>query len=137
MKHYNVLIVAFKKHYYMKYRKLIGKYLKHETDNSAKIALALVAGLAAGAVISILFAPDSGAGTRGKIVGGAKNLRYGFQDKYNLLKEKVFGVEAIEEDIVEHEVPHFKHTVAKKRKSDVKEILENAHENGQVEEGQG
>jgi len=121
----------------MKYRKLIGKYLKHESDNSAKIALALVAGLAAGAVISILFAPDSGAGTRGKIVGGAKNLRYGFQDKYNLLKEKVFGVEAIEEDIVENEVPHFKHTVAKKRKSDVKEILENAHENGQVQEGQG
>ncbi len=121
----------------MKYRKLIGKYLKHESDNSAKIALALVAGLAAGAIVSILFAPDSGAGTRGKIAGGARNLRYGFQDKYNLLKEKVFGVEAIEEDIVEHEVPHFKHTVAKKRKSDVKDILENAHENGQVQEGQG
>lgn len=117
----------------MKYRKLIGKYLEHESDNSAKIALALVAGLAAGAVISILFAPDSGAGTRGKIVGGAKNLRYGFQDKYNLLKEKVFGVEAIEEDITGHEVPHFKHKVAKKRK----EILEDAHENGQVQEGQG
>jgi gas vesicle protein len=121
----------------MKYRKLIGKYLTHRSNNNAQIALALVAGLAAGAVISILFAPDSGAGTRGKIVGGAKNLRYGFQDKYNLLKEKVFGVEAIEENIVEHEVPHFKHTVAKKRKSDVKEILENAHENGQVQEGQG
>ncbi|TBO42338.1 YtxH domain-containing protein [Pedobacter kyonggii] len=121
----------------MKYRKLIGKYLKHESDNSAKIALALVAGLAAGAVISILFAPDSGAGTRGKIAGGARNLRYGFQDKYNLLKEKVFGVEAIEEDIIEHEVPHFKHKVVKKRKSDVQEILENAHENGQVQEGQG
>ncbi|MBB4110506.1 MULTISPECIES: YtxH domain-containing protein [Pedobacter] len=121
----------------MKYRKLIGKYLKHKPDNSAKIALALVAGLAAGAVISILFAPDSGAGTRGKIAGGARNLRYGFQDKYNLLKEKIFGVEAIEEDIVQHEVPHFKHTVTKKRKSDVKEILENAKENGQVQEGQG
>jgi gas vesicle protein len=121
----------------MKYRKLIEKYLTHKSKNNAQIALALVAGLAAGAVISILFAPDSGAGTRGKIAGGAKNLRYGFQDKYNLLKEKVFGVEAIEEDIVEHEVPHFKHKVAKKRKTDVKEIMENAHENGQVQEGQG
>lgn len=121
----------------MKYRKLIGKYLAHKSHNNAQIAIALVAGLAAGAVISVLFAPDSGAGTRGKIAGGARNLRYGFQDKYNLLKEKVFGVEAIEEDIVEHEVPHFKHKVQKKRKSDVQDILEHAHDNGQVQEGQG
>ncbi len=121
----------------MKYRKLIGKYLEHKSTNNAQVALALVAGLAAGAIVSILFAPDSGAGTRGKIAGGAKNLRYGFKDKYNLLKEKVFGVEAIEEDIVEHEVPHFKHKVQKKPKSDLKEILEQAHENPQVQEGQG
>lgn len=121
----------------MKYRKLIGKYIAHKSHNNAQIAIALVAGLAAGAVISVLFAPDSGAGTRGKIAGGAKKLRYGFEDKYNILKEKVFGIEAIEEDIVEHEVPHFKHKVEKKRKSDVQEILERAHDNGQVEEGQG
>jgi len=121
----------------MKYRKLIGKYLAPKSHNNAQIALALVAGLAAGAVISVLFAPDSGAGTRGKIAGGARNLRYGFQDKYNLLKEKVFGVEAIEEEIVEHEVPHFKHKVQKRRKSDVQDILEHAHDNGQVQEGQG
>jgi len=122
----------------MKYRKLIGKFLAHKSsNNNAQIALGLVAGLAAGAIISILFAPDSGAGTRGKIAGGARNLKYGFQDKYNLLKEKVFGVEAIEEDIVKHEVPHFKHTKSPKPKSDIKEILEDAHQNGQVQEGQG
>ncbi|UKT62625.1 YtxH domain-containing protein [Pedobacter mucosus] len=122
----------------MKYRKLIGKYLTKKSDKNAKIAIALVAGLAAGAVISILFAPDSGEGTRGKIADGAKNLRYGFQDKYNLLKEKVFGVEAIEEDIVEQEVPHFKHKVQKKAKSDIKEILDDAHQQTrQEEEGQG
>lgn len=121
----------------MKYRKLIGKYLDHKSNNNSQIALALVAGLAAGAIVSILFAPDSGAGTREKIAGGAKNLRYGFQDKYNLLKEKVFGVEAIEEDIVEHEVPHFKHKVEKKPKSDIRTLMDNAHENVQVQEGQG
>jgi len=122
----------------MKYRKLIGKYLAHKSDNNnAQVAIALVAGLAVGAIVSVLFAPDSGAGTRGKISDGAKNLRYGFQDKYNILKEKVFGVEAIEEDIVEQEVPHYKHTVTKKPKSDIKEILEHAHDNGQVQDGQG
>ncbi|WP_231465662.1 YtxH domain-containing protein [Pedobacter sp. Leaf132] len=121
----------------MKYRKLIGKYLEHKSNNNAQIAIAVVAGLAAGAIISVLFAPDSGAGTRGKIAGGAKNLRYSFQDKYDLLKEKVFGVEAIEEEIVEREVPHFKHKVEKKRKSDVQDILDQAHQNHQVQEGQG
>jgi len=121
----------------MKYRKLIGKCLAHKSNNNTQIALALVAGLAAGAIISVLFAPDSGSGTRGKIANKARNLRYGFQDKYNLLKEKVFGVEAIENDIVEHEVPHFKHSVTKKRKSDIKEVLEDAHQNDQVQEGQG
>jgi len=121
----------------MKFRKLIGKYLVQKSNNNAQVAIALVAGLAAGAVISVLFAPDSGAGTRGRIASGANNLRYGFRDKYNLLKEKVFGVEAIEEDIVEHEVPHFKHKAPKKPKSDIKEILEHAHDNGQVQEGQG
>ncbi|WP_443946117.1 YtxH domain-containing protein [Pedobacter sp. AW1-32] len=122
----------------MNYRKLIEKCITHKSDkNNAQIAIALVAGLAAGAVISVLFAPDSGAGTRGKIASGAKNLRYGFQDKYNLLKEKVFGVEAIEEDIVAQEVPHFKHQTKAKRKSNIKEILENAHEDPQVQEGQG
>ncbi|WP_421940950.1 YtxH domain-containing protein [Pedobacter sp.] len=121
----------------MKYRKLIGNFLTQKSNSNAQVAIALVAGLAAGAVISILFAPDSGAGTRGKIASGARNLRYGFQDKYNLLKEKVFGVEAIEEDFVSHEVPHFKHKVTKKRKTDTKDILEHAYENGQVQEGQG
>ncbi|RNL54305.1 YtxH domain-containing protein [Pedobacter jejuensis] len=120
----------------MKYRKLIGKYFEKKSNNTAQVALAMVAGLAVGTIISILFAPDRGANTRGKIAGGAKNLRYGFQDKYNLLKEKVFGVEAIEEDIVEQEIPHFKHKVEKKRKSDVKDILDSAHQNGQTDEEQ-
>jgi len=119
----------------MKYRKLIKNCFADKTDSTAKIALALVAGLAAGAVISVLFAPDSGAGTRGKIAKNAKNLRHGFQDKYNILKEKVFGIEALEEEIVEAEVPHFKHKIAKKPKSDIKEIL--SHDNDQTQEEEG
>lgn len=84
----------------MKYKKFIKQYFAPKPQYSqSQVALAIVAGLAAGAIISILFAPDKGTKTREKIVGGAKNLGYGFQDKYNLLREKVFGVEAIEKDI--------------------------------------
>lgn len=121
----------------MEYRKLIEKYLAKKSNNNLQVVLALVTGLAAGAVISVLFAPDSGFGTREKIAGGTRNLRYGFKDKYNLLKEKVFGVEAIENDIVEQEIPHFKHKTTKNRKSKAQNSLENAYRNGQVQEGQG
>jgi gas vesicle protein len=121
----------------MKYNKLIAKYLAKNSHNNAQIAIALVAGLAAGAVISILFAPDSGSGTRGKIAGKTRDLKYGLQDRYSALRAKVFGIEAIEEDIVEHEVPHFKHNAPKRKKSNIQEILEEAHQNGQVQEGQG
>ncbi|MCZ4242409.1 YtxH domain-containing protein [Pedobacter punctiformis] len=121
----------------MKYGKMLTKHLIKRSDNNVQIAMALVAGLAAGAIISVLFAPDSGTGTREKIADKAKGLKYNFQDRYEALRKKVFGTAAVEEDIVEHEVPHFKHTRAPKRKSDVEEILENAHQNGQVQEGQG
>lgn len=121
----------------MNYRKMITKHLIKRSNNNAQIAIALVAGLAAGAVISVLFAPDSGAGTREKIADKAKDLKYNFQDRYEALRKKVFGVEAVEADIVEHEVPHFKHTKTAKKKSDIGELLDDAYQNGQVQEGQG
>lgn len=110
----------------MKYEKIIKKFIENRSSNKAHVAVALVAGLAAGAVISMLFAPDSGAGTRSKIASGAKNLSCGFQDKYSLLRDKVFGTPPNDE-FVENEIPHFKHKVAKKRKSDLKDIVEQAH----------
>ncbi len=106
----------------MKYRKTIGKLLHKKSDDNLKVALALVAGLAAGAIVSILFAPSKGEETREKIADQAKNLQYGIKDKYNLLKEKVFGVEAIEEDI-ENEIPHFVKKNVKKAKSDIKDVV--------------
>lgn len=42
---------------------------------SGKVALGVLAGLAAGAVLGILFAPDKGVKTRKKISGGAKDIK--------------------------------------------------------------
>lgn|GEM_PF-440510 len=120
----------------MKYRKLIAKYFAEKSINNAQIVIAIVAGLATGAIISILFAPDSGTGTRGKIAKKAKDFRYGFQDKYNTLREKVFGPEVAEEDIVEQEVPNFKHNVSKKRKSDAQDLKEGVLQNREMQEEQ-
>lgn len=101
--------------------------LHKKSDDNLKVALALVAGLAAGAIVSILFAPSKGEDTRGMIADKAKDLQYGIKDKYNLLKEKVFGVESIEE-VVENEVPHFVKTSVKKAKSDIKDVVEDTKE---------
>ncbi|MET4081376.1 gas vesicle protein [Pedobacter sp. UYP30] len=111
----------------MKYRKLIGNCMHKKSDDNLKVALALVAGIAVGAIVSVLFAPNKGENTREKIADKAKDLQYGIKDKYNLLREKVFGVDAIEEDI-ENEVPHFVHKNVKKAKSDIKNVVEETKE---------
>ncbi|WP_462266582.1 YtxH domain-containing protein [Mucilaginibacter sp.] len=49
--------------------------LKFKKDNSgAKVAVAILAGLAAGAVLGILFAPDKGAETRDKLTDSLGSL---------------------------------------------------------------
>lgn len=120
----------------MKYGKIIEKLIAHRSTNKAQVAVALVAGLAAGAVVSILFAPDRGATTRRRLASGAKNLSCGFQDKYSSLIDKVFGCAAAEEEIIENDVPHFVNKPTKKRKSDLKDIVEQAHQATHDQENQ-
>ncbi len=110
----------------MKYGKLISKLTK-KSDNSGYVAVALVAGLAAGAILSLLFAPESGAETR-KIIGDkAKDLANTTKDKYKTVKNKVTGRELDLEDEVAPEIPNFVNTVPKKRKSDIADIVHEAH----------
>jgi gas vesicle protein len=100
----------------MKYRKLVGEFLSQRSNHSnAQVAIALVAGLTAGAVLSILFAPSKGSTTRNGIASKVRNLLTGIHE---------------EETAVVPEVPHFTHTVAKKRKSDIKTLVSEVHHNG-------
>ncbi len=109
----------------MKYSKLISKCFTHKS-NTGHVLVAVAAGLAVGAVFSILFAPASGADTRGAISSKAKGISDGAKDKYTALRNKIMGV--VEEvEAAEAEVPHFKHTPVKKRKSDIKDIVSEAH----------
>jgi gas vesicle protein len=66
--------------------------------DGAKIALALLAGLAAGAAIGILFAPDKGTDTRDKLSESLNNLSDSIKetaaaeiDRLTNLKDKVVG----------------------------------------------
>ena len=110
----------------MKYGKLI-KRLTKKSDHSGYVAVALVAGLAAGTVLSLLFAPEKGAETRKLIGEKAKGLLQNTKDTYTSLKDKIMGAYPELEDEVAPEIPHFVNTVPKKRKSDIADIIHEAH----------
>lgn len=76
----------------MNYRKLVTKQLsKLEGNSSDKTAalIGLVAGLAAGAVLGILFAPQSGKKTRELISDKALDLADDAKDGFYAIKDKV------------------------------------------------
>lgn len=55
--------------------------------NSSKVLLGILGGVAAGALVGILFAPDKGTKTRKKIIGKAKDGKDYLKDKSNSLLE--------------------------------------------------
>jgi len=66
--------------------------------SSGKLLLGVLAGVAAGAVIGILFAPDKGSETRKKIAKKGEDYADGIKEKFNNLiddlSQKVDGVQA-------------------------------------------
>ena len=55
------------------------------SDNNGKFILGVLAGLAAGAVLGILFAPDKGSETRKKIIKKGEEATDEIKDKFNEL----------------------------------------------------
>lgn len=113
----------------MKYSKLFSKYLT-KRNNNAQVVVAVVAGLAAGAILSILFAPESGSGTRAAIGDKAKGIGGGLKNSFASLKDRLMGAEVVETAKPTSEVPHFTHTPTKRRKSDIKNLVSEAHHQG-------
>jgi len=56
--------------------------------NNAKIIAVLAAGVAAGAVLGILVAPDKGSETRKKVSEEGKRLAQTLKEKFNRVKER-------------------------------------------------
>ncbi len=72
----------------MKLKKLLSACSSYKTDSTMPV-VALLAGLAVGAVVGILFAPQSGENTRGKIADKAGDLAETFKDKVQRVKNKL------------------------------------------------
>ena len=86
-------------------------------NDNTKVLVALLAGVAVGAALGILFAPDKGTDTRDKLNDALKNLGdsiketasaeinnlAGLKDKvFNNIKNKAKGVEEEYQDDIEH-----------------------------------
>lgn len=63
------------------------------SDNKTAIALALLAGVAVGAGLGILLAPDKGSKTREKIKEGFDDAKKNVKDKFNAAKDKASKVD--------------------------------------------
>jgi gas vesicle protein len=72
----------------MKYDKMLSNCVSQESDSS-KAIVALLTGLAVGAVLGVLFAPSSGEETRTLISDKANDLTGDLKDKYQSVKEKI------------------------------------------------
>jgi gas vesicle protein len=76
----------------MNYRKLLSRRISDmstQSDSKSEAVIALLAGLAVGAVLGILFAPDSGKNTRERIGDKALDLADNAKDGLYSIKDKI------------------------------------------------
>lgn len=75
----------------MNYKKAISDNFKSKTTHTSAttVALALIGGIAVGAIVSLLFAPQSGEDTRNMLASKTRDLTDNVKDKYTSIKNKV------------------------------------------------
>ena len=86
--------------------------------SSGKVILGVLAGMAAGAVLGILFAPDKGSETRRKIVEAGEDYADAVKEKFNQMVDNVNEKFEKVKDDVEKGV-----SGAKKAKKDIESAM--------------
>lgn len=108
----------------MKYEKILSNCVSKRSDSSNAI-VALLTGLAVGAVLGVLFAPSSGEETRSLISDKASDLTGDLKEKYNSVKEKIAGGLEDAEDMKDDAIDQAK-SKAKDLKQDYKDFKNDA-----------
>lgn len=128
-KQYNAGAVLFLKHIAMNYKKLMAKTFDQRSDNRPQMVFALIAGLAAGAVVAVLFATKSGKNMRRQITDKIAGLGQDARDIYaSMICKNAQSRASLTNGAEEDQVNHYVHQAAtKKPKSDIKELIHDAH----------
>lgn len=129
----------------MNYKKLISNRLSsmsHQSSDKSGAVVALLAGLAVGAVLGVLFAPNSGKETRERLSDKALDLADNVKDGFHAIKdnitngkESLLGLKNSVIDNVKTKANHlsqefkeFKETELDKAKSNLKDIADDAND---------
>lgn len=127
-----VCVIITEKQLIMNYKKLIGKRMSglhgHSGDKTAAV-VGLLAGLAVGAVLGVLFAPDSGRRTRERITDKALDLADNVKDGLHSVKDTLSnGRESLKnlKDEVVDKVKHKARAVSEEYKEFREEELKKA-----------
>lgn len=130
----------------MNYKKLISSRFSSmpscSTTDTSSAVLALVAGLAVGAVLGVLFAPDSGKKTREKISDKALNAADNVKDGLYAMKDRVAtgkdSLVKIKDQVIDgiknkansvsQDFQDFKDEEINKVKSDIKAVADDAND---------
>lgn len=119
-------LVAPTKHQAMKIEKIIKKVIQGNTGTDTKIAIAVIAGAAVGAALAVLLAPDRGSEIRKSAGNSGKRFTDQLKDIVEDLKHQFFDAEKQEEEEVSTVIED--HRPVKKPKSDIKELIHEAHQ---------
>lgn len=122
----------------MKYKKLIAGTFGQRADNSTGLAFGLIVGLAAGAVMAMLFAPKSGKDLRSRITDKVRKFGQDGKDIYLSGEPGERGErgERIRKGAEKNQLNQdVNHAAVRKPKSDIKELLHGAHGAAHTEQG--
>lgn len=97
-----IIVMALQKYYLRNVESIIVHLQIMHMNTLAKIAIATAAGVVAGGILGILFAPDKGVNTRKKITDSGKKFTDNVKEKMNELKVNIKGkTDAVKEGMEE------------------------------------
>lgn len=111
----------------MKYKDLLANAFAQKSNQNTNVVIGVIAGLAVGAAIAVLFSPVSGRELRKGIAEKAEEIGEDSLSFYAVLKDRLSGNDPVAENAEDNEPQPLAQVKQKKAKSDIKELIHQSH----------